>query len=101
MPEVLEAQEASLEDKMTKAYNLAFDIWKLDEAAEYKAVRKGEEADLVYAWVDGLSHKYYHNVSSGHCSPKAFMDFKVEEWEASVDQEIKKMEKILSRLKRK
>jgi hypothetical protein len=97
---VLEAQEASLSDKMAKAFGLSFDLWKLDEAKEYKALRQGEEADLVYGWVDGLCHKYYQNMSSGHCSLKAFTDFDIEKFEESVDRDIEKMQKMLARLKR-
>lgn len=100
MPALEEAQEASLGDKMTKAYNLAFDLWKIDEANGYKAVRKGEEADLVYGWVDGLTHKYYADRASGHCSLAEFRDFDVGKFEESVDREIEKMQKILARLKR-
>jgi len=100
MPEVLEAQEASLADKMTKAYNLAFDLWKLDEAKEYKALKKGEEADLVYGWADGLCHKYYEKMATGHCSPQAMIDFDIAKFEESVDRDIAKMQKMLARLKR-
>lgn len=98
--EEVEAEELSLSDKMAKAFDLSFDLWKLDEAKEYKALRQGEEADLVYGWVDGLCHKYYQNMSTGHCSPKAMVDFDIGEFEESVDRDIAKMQKMLERLKK-
>lgn len=95
MPEV---EELSLADKMTRAYNLSFDLWKLDEAKEYKAL-KDAEADLVYGWADGLCHKYYEKMARFQCSPQAMVDFDIEKFEESVDRDIEKMQKILKRLK--
>jgi len=95
MPEIL---EASLSDKMGKAFDLSIKIWKLDEAKENKALRRDEEVDLVYGWADGLCHKYYQNMATGHCSPQATIDFDVGAFEESVDRDIEKMQKILARL---
>ncbi len=95
----LEAQEESLSEKMGKAFDLSIELWKLDETKEYKALKRDEEADLVYGWADGLCHKYYEKMSSGHCSPQAMVDFDIEKFEESVDRDIEKMQKILARLK--
>jgi len=97
---VLEAQEASLSDKMAKAFDLSIELWKLDESKEYKALRQGEEVDFVYGWADGLCHKYYQKMTPGHCSLQATIDFDVGVFEESVDRDIERMEKILARLKR-
>jgi hypothetical protein len=95
MPEIL---EASLSDKMAKAFDLSIELWKLDEAKEYKALKRDEEADFVYGWADGLCHKYYQNMATGHCSPQATIDFDVGVFEESVDRDIVRMQKILVRL---
>lgn len=96
MPEV---EELSLADKMSKAFDLSLALWRLDEAKEYKALKRDEEADLVYGWADGLCHKYYDKMSSCRCSPQAMVDFDIEKFEESVDRDIEKMKKILKRLK--
>lgn len=94
-----EILEASLANKMATAFNLSIELWKLDEAKEYKALND-KETDFVYGWADGLVYKYYKNMVTGHCSPSAMINFDIAKFEESVDRDIEKMQKILSRLKR-
>jgi hypothetical protein len=95
----MEVQEASLADKMGKAFDLSLALWRLDEARGYDVLKRDEEADLVYGWADGLVHKHYQDMSTGRCSLLAMVKFDIEKFEESVDRDIEKMNKMLVRVR--
>ena len=60
-----------------------------------------EDGDLVGAWADGLTEKYYMDRASGHCSPADFRSFDPGAFEEQCLKEIAHMETILAGGKKK
>lgn len=54
--------------------------------------------DIVTAWADGLMHKYYENVSTGHCSLSQTINFDLERFETKVKIQIHMMTDALKTL---
>lgn len=55
----------------------------------------GVHADTISAWADGLYHKYYNNVSTGHCSVNEMIKFDIEQFELKVIETIELFESLL------
>jgi len=96
----------SLSDLMNEAYRLSLDLSYESVAPDmsYLHPRKDwrgvstKKQDTVYAWSDGLVHKMYQNVSTGHCSLQAMIDFSIAAFEASVKKDIAMMKALLTKL---
>ena len=94
----------SLSDLMTEAYNLSLVLGFGEIAPDGSLLTwrslptSSENEDMISAWADGLCHKYYQNVSTGHCSPQQTINFDLEKWEEQVKMEIEIMKEILARV---
>lgn len=101
METATETKELSLKEKMAKAYSLSYKFVCYGQRPAQDIT--DEEAELphstVWGWVDGLVGKYYLNMSTGHCSVKAFTDFDPAEFERQVDEDIVALKAKLSILK--
>ncbi len=95
----------SLQNLMGEAYHLALQVGygEITEDGHYWTWREDKrisDADMddVSAWADGLVGKHYENLSSGHCSIQAMIDFDVAAFEASVVADIARFKSILERV---
>lgn len=97
----------SLSDLMQEAFMLSMTVGhsELSPDGHYFTWRDNLElligqthADTVSAWADGLIQKYYHNVTTGHCSPNQMVKFNVERFEVEVKMNIKMMTDALKRI---
>ena len=52
--------------------------------------------DKIYGWADGLTQKYYFDVTNGHCSPAMMINFDLEKFEENVKFDIRLMTDILA-----
>ena len=103
MPELVSTSGLvpSLHDLMCEAYKLACDLGysELAPGGYYFTARElpvdERTSDMIWAWVDGLTQKYYENMSTGHCSLQATIDFDPGEFEEDVERDIRKMKKLL------
>ena len=57
-----------------------------------------QQNDMVSDWADGLVHKMCQNVSTGHCSIRAVVDFDGAKFEADVVRDIETMQHMLQNL---
>ena len=87
--------EHSLCWKMRRAYrltaNLCF-VWDkrgyVGEVRDTQALFGEEASETLWAWSEGLMHKYYEDRAAGRCSLQAFIDFDVGRFEAEADRVI-------------
>lgn len=101
-----ETAEKSLCDLMEHAFRLSLRIVysTIAPKGDYLNARdlNGQVSEktqtMIYAWADGLIHKYYDNMASGHCSFQAMIDFDVGHFEESVKGDIQIMEEILAKI---
>ena len=95
---------SSLSDLMDKAFNLSLKCCHSEIApnGHYFTTRNDfdipDVVDMVFGWADGLTHKYYQNHATGHCSIVAMASFDIEKFEASVVRDIEIMEQVLQRI---
>lgn len=94
----------SLSDLMQTAFKLSLDLshTELSSLGHYFTPRETnmgteKETDMVWAWSDGLMHKFYENRSTGHCSIQSMIDFDVAKFEADVEKDIATMERLLKK----
>ena len=93
----------SLADLMDEAFDLSLDLMyeTVAPGGHFFDPRKGrwgtdDEEDKVCSWADGLMHKYYQNVSTGHCSIGAMARFDVAKFEDEVICDIDTMKRLLA-----
>ena len=94
----------SLSDLMNEAFDLSLDLMYETVApnGHFFDPRKGhwgtaDEEDKVCSWADGLMHKYYQNMATGHCSIAAMARFDVGKFEDEVVADIEMMKRLLAR----
>ena len=96
----------SLSDLMHEAFCLSMDCAhselsppsKCSEGGHYftsRNIGNAAEDDMIFGWCDGLMHKYYQNMSTGHCSIAAMAAFDIEKFEQSVTDDIATMKRLL------
>ena len=93
----------SLADLMDEAFDLSLDLMyeTVAPGGHFFDPRKGrwgtdDEEDKVCSWADGLMHKYYQNLSTGHCSIGAMARFDVAKFEDEVICDIDMMKRLLA-----
>lgn len=93
--------DKSLCELMNEAFGLSLDCayGELSPDGHYLTVRElpisAEKTDLIFAWADGLMHKYYQNVSTGHCSLNQMVNFDIEKFENKVIETIQLFKDLL------
>jgi hypothetical protein len=93
----------SLSDLMNEAFSLSLDCayGELSPPGGYLTARElpvsEEITDMIFGWADGVTHKYYQNHATGHCSLSAMVNFDVESFENSVIKNIEVMKELLDR----
>lgn len=94
----------SLCDLMEEAYQLSLKVGHSELAPDgsyftWRELPTNEENnDMVSAWADGLTHKYYQDRVNGHCSLQTTIDFDVGDFESKVKMNIECMKAILARV---
>ena len=91
--------------KMRRAYqltgNLCF-VWDergyVGEVRDTQALFGEEASETLWAWSEGLMHKYCEDRTSGRCSLQAFIDFDVGRFEAETDQVIELCNRLHERI---
>lgn len=88
---------------MHEAYRLSLDVAYKTLAPDktYLDVRNdipdGEFCDKVFSWCDGLMHKYYEKVSTGHCSINEMIAFDVAAFENEVIADINSFKEFITK----
>jgi hypothetical protein len=93
-------QEASLKEKMSEATHLALQIVYATTAPDgtYLETKEVNLPDEVWAWADGLTHKYYEKQMNGETSLQNLIDFDVGKFEEEVDKDIEKFKQLLKKV---
>lgn len=90
----MKTAKMSLSDKMGRAFDLSRKLSDTHILREQNFLSE-DEADIVFAWEDGLKQKYYFDRVEGRCSIQMRIDFDVGAFEKEVDEDIKKMEALV------
>jgi hypothetical protein len=97
--------EHSLRWKMRRAYrltgNLCF-VWDergyICEVRDTRALFGESASDDLWAWSEGLMHKYHGDRASGRCSLQASIDFDIGRFEAEADRVIELCTRLHERI---
>jgi hypothetical protein len=94
-------EDKSLGELMQMAFNISLDLAfeTMAPTGNYFDPREKfpcdtDTVDKIFAWADGLYDKMYHNLSTGHCSPQAMIDFDIAKFEAQVVSDIRMMAQL-------
>lgn len=88
----------SFGDKLSKAYYLSLEIlYTGGRCIELRDLSHLPEdtIDDLFAWADGLHHKYHEKRQSGQCSLSAMVSYNIEIEEQKIDQTIAEFREIL------